>query len=47
MTLYLQTGNRTAAVQTFQECVEALRRDLEMPPMPETLELYRRILEHV
>ncbi len=47
MQLYLRMGNRTAAMQTFQDCVEALQRELEMPPLPATLELYRQILEQI
>lgn len=42
--LYLATGNRAAALRTYQECVTRLADELGVPPLPETVALYERLL---
>lgn len=41
--LYALSGNRYQARRQFQECVEALRKQLDAEPEPETVELQRQI----
>ena len=41
---YMAVGNRTAAMQTFQQCAERLEKEFGVSPMPETLALYRRLV---
>jgi ATP/maltotriose-dependent transcriptional regulator MalT/DNA-binding SARP family transcriptional activator len=43
--LYASRGNRTAAIQTYQQCVQVLRSELGVPPMAETIALYERFLK--
>ncbi|HZQ11003.1 MAG TPA: BTAD domain-containing putative transcriptional regulator [Anaerolineae bacterium] len=43
--LYLAAGNRPAAMQLYEQCVARLRAELGVPPMPETIALYERLLE--
>ncbi len=40
MRLYAWTGERTAALKQYRACVRALDRELGVPPLPETTELY-------
>ena len=44
MTLYARTGDRTAALRAYHDCVTMLERHLGVEPSPETQELHRRIL---
>jgi DNA-binding SARP family transcriptional activator len=44
MRLYVQLGRRTSALQQYQACVSALRRELDVEPEEETRQLYRDIL---
>lgn len=46
MRLYCKLGNRAAALLQYQQCVEILRQELDVPPMPETEELYRQIISN-
>ncbi len=43
MMLYAATGDRTAAVVQYRECVRTLSRELGVPPLSETTELYEAI----
>ena len=47
MTLYALSGDRTAALRQYREYCEILRRELNLPPLPETQALYERILRGV
>lgn len=47
MTLYALGGDRTAALRQYREYCEILRRELNLPPLPETQALYERILRGV
>lgn len=44
MHLYAEMGTPDQAVRQFQICEDALRRELDMAPQPETVSLYRNIL---
>ena len=46
MTLEVQTGNRAAALATYQTLARELERELDTQPMPETMALYRDILHN-
>lgn len=46
MTLEAQTGNRTAALTTYQNLARDLERELDAQPMPETMALYSDILHN-
>jgi DNA-binding SARP family transcriptional activator len=43
MVCFLRQGNRPAAIRQFERCSRTLRRNLTIEPMPETVDLYRRI----
>lgn len=43
MRLYAALGDRSAALNQYERCCELLRRELNIPPMPETEALYRKI----
>ncbi|MCH8144454.1 MAG: hypothetical protein IIA55_07035 [Gemmatimonadetes bacterium] len=45
MRLYADRGRQAAALRQYQECREALLRELDVEPGPETQSLYREILE--
>ncbi len=45
MRCYWQLGRRAAAVQQFQRCATLLQQELQILPMPETIALYRGIVE--
>ena len=45
MRLAYLAGDRQAALRQFEECRDVLRRELDVDPMPATLELQRAILE--
>jgi DNA-binding SARP family transcriptional activator len=44
MQLYVETGQRGAALRQYQRCVAALQRELRAEPEPETKALYQEIL---
>jgi len=44
MRAYAATGDRTAAIKAYRQCVDLLREDLGLDPLPETEDLYRQIL---
>ncbi len=46
MILEVQTGNRTAALATYQNLAYKLQRELDTQPMPETMALYSDILHN-
>jgi tetratricopeptide (TPR) repeat protein len=46
MTLEFQTGNRAAALATYQNLARDLERELDAQPMPETMALYSDILHN-
>jgi DNA-binding SARP family transcriptional activator len=43
MRCYIRQGQRHLALRQYQICVEALRQELDVPPMPATTELYQHI----
>jgi DNA-binding SARP family transcriptional activator len=43
MRCHIQQGQRHLALRQYHLCVEALKRELDVPPMPATLELYQQI----
>src|SRR5262245_31771062 len=43
MRLYARLGRREAALRQYQLCIDALKRELNMPPEAETTELYQQI----
>jgi LuxR family maltose regulon positive regulatory protein len=45
MLVYARLGRRSDALRQFQLLCEALREELHASPMPETVDLYRTILE--
>ena len=44
MRCYLRQGQRHLALRQYHLCVEALKRELDVPPMPATLELFQQIV---
>lgn len=46
MRCYLLQGQRHLALRQYQLCIETLQRELDVPPMPATSELYQQILEN-
>jgi DNA-binding SARP family transcriptional activator len=45
MRCYWKMGQRSAAAQQFQHCARLLQAELQILPMPETISLYRAIVE--
>jgi DNA-binding SARP family transcriptional activator len=45
MRCYWKLGRRTAAAKQFQRCANLLQQELQILPMPETIALYRGIVE--
>ena len=43
MRLYATCGDRTGALRQYGRCVRALAEEFDLPPSPETVDLYRRI----
>ncbi len=43
MRAYAATGDRSAALRQYRQCVDILRRELDTTPLPETTELYEAI----
>jgi DNA-binding SARP family transcriptional activator len=46
MQLFVLSGQRAQALRQFEACRDLLRRELAIPPMRETLALYRRIADN-
>ncbi len=46
MRLYARRGDRGRALRQYQRCVEALRAELDVDPLPETTDLYVKILNN-
>lgn len=46
MRCYVQQGQRNLALRQFHFCVEALRQELDVPPMADTLALYQKIRQN-
>src|SRR5579859_5758778 len=46
MSLYVWAGQRTAALQQYRECVQALEQELGVSPLETTTHLYQRIKEN-
>jgi DNA-binding SARP family transcriptional activator len=46
MRCYVKQGQPYLALRQYHLCVEALKRELEVPPMPATVELYQQIQEN-
>jgi len=44
MALYAAMGDRVSVIQTYQQCVEALKTEVGVTPLPETVELFQRLL---
>lgn len=47
MFCYAALGNRSSALQQYEECERILRDDLGVRPLPETIRLYERIKESI
>ncbi len=45
MLLHAWAGDRAGAIQAYRDCVAALDRELGVPPLEETTELYEAILD--
>lgn len=45
MFCYWKLGRRSSAVSQFQRCARLLQAELQILPMPETISLYRRIID--
>ena len=43
MEVYLQAGQKNAALKQYQVCEQILRKELNLDPQPETRELYKKI----
>lgn len=43
MRAFMRQNNRPLALRAYQKCVEALADEFDVPPLPETTELYRAI----
>lgn len=46
MELYELSGQRALALKQFETCRSLLRQELAIPPMPQTMQLYRSIADH-
>ena len=46
MQLFVRSGQRAQALRQFETCRDLLRHELAIPPMRETLALYRQIADH-
>jgi len=44
MRLYAESGNRSAAIRTYQNCVAVLKRELAVEPGPETRQVYEQLI---
>ncbi|MEM9718685.1 MAG: bacterial transcriptional activator domain-containing protein [Bacteroidota bacterium] len=43
MEAYLEKGNRPMAIKTYRQCEEILDREFGVEPLPETIQIYRKI----
>jgi DNA-binding SARP family transcriptional activator len=43
MAAYARQGNRPQALRVYQRCVDVLRDELDVAPLPETNNLHERI----
>lgn len=46
MRVYARRGERSRALRQYQQCVEALRAELDVDPLPDTVSLYEKILNN-
>jgi hypothetical protein len=46
MLCYHHLGNRSAALRQFFQCAELLKQELDVEPMPATLQLYQNIKDN-
>jgi DNA-binding SARP family transcriptional activator len=46
MRLFARRGERSRALRQYRACVDALRAELNVEPLPETVELYAKILNN-
>ncbi len=46
MRVFARQGQRTLALRQYHRCVEALREELDVEPLPGTTELYEKILKN-
>ncbi|GAB4578987.1 MAG: BTAD domain-containing putative transcriptional regulator [Anaerolineales bacterium] len=44
MRLYARLGDRSASVRQYEACVQILKKELDVPPQPETTALYEQIV---
>ena len=44
MRMYAASGNRAAAVRTYQRCVAVLERELAVEPGPATRQVYEQLI---
>ena len=45
MEAYFLKGNRPMAIKTYQQCEKVLKEEMAIQPLPETKNLYRKIME--
>jgi two-component SAPR family response regulator len=43
MEAYMEEGNRPLAVKTYQKCLQILKQEFDIEPLPETKNLFREI----
>lgn len=43
MRAYVAQGNRPLALRTYQQCVDTLRREFDIEPLPDTRDLYEQV----
>lgn len=46
MMLHLRAGDRPGALQQYERCVDVLKRELGIDPLPETRAVYRAIMDN-
>jgi len=44
MQIYHRMGDRASIIRTYQDCQDALQRQLGLPPSNDTTQLYRRLI---
>lgn len=45
MSAYMLKGNRPMAIKTFRQCEQVLEEEFGVPPLPETRQLYSKIID--
>jgi predicted ATPase len=45
ITIYQKKGDKARAVRTYHQCVEILEKEMGLDPSPETMKLYRQLME--